>query len=81
MSENQELQNCPYCGNQGFFVEGERHPIYDSDEAGYPVLVGFHETAVQVQCEFCWTNPLSVFNATNNACTQTGGTVAPTESI
>jgi len=69
MSKNQELQDCPYCPNQGFTVECERHPIYDGDESGYPVLVAWHEDFVQVQCEFCWTNPLSKFNATNIACT------------
>ncbi len=31
---------------------------------------------VQVQCEFCWTNPLSKFNATNKACTGLAGTDA-----
>ena len=79
---SEELEDCPFCPNQGWYAEGERHPIYDSDENGYPVLVGFHEEAVQVQCEFCWTNPLSKFYATNIACTgqETGAAKSDGES-
>jgi len=60
---DEKFEDCPYCeDNCGYTVETERHPIYDGDENGYPVLVGYHEDYIQVQCEFCWTNPLSVFN-------------------
>lgn len=38
---------------------------------------------VQVQCEFCWTNPLSKFNATNKSAHPTpesGGILPAVES-
>ena len=67
MSENQELQDCPYCQNQGWYVDYQSRAVYDADENGYPILVDVVPEPVQVQCEFCWTNPLSKFNATNTA--------------
>lgn len=41
--------DCPHCPNQGWFVDSDPH-------TGEPV---------QVQCEFCYTNPNSVFNRQN----------------
>lgn len=69
LGENKELprdewEDCPACANCGGYVE--RHPHYvdgDEESMGYPVLVGFGET--HIQCEFCWTNPRSVFYQQN----------------
>ena len=52
MANENELEDCPFCPNQGWY------PDYDRNGE-----------VVQVQCEFCWTNPLSKFNAPNTACT------------
>lgn len=56
-------EDCPFCSNVGFTVDGSRHPIYEYRDDGSYELVGWNEEAVQVQCEFCWTNPNSKFNA------------------
>lgn len=42
----QEYVNCPACPNQGWYAEEDRY-------TGEPI---------QVQCEFCETEPNSVFN-------------------
>lgn len=47
-----KLQHCPHCPDQGWYPDNDPY-------SGEPV---------QVQCEFCWTNPLSYFNAPNTAC-------------
>lgn len=62
-----EPEDCPHCPNQGWYGDYESQPVYDSDENGYPILVDVIPVPVQVQCEFCWTNPRSKFNATRNA--------------
>ena len=60
---NPALVHCPDCPDQGWYADGEEHPVYDgTGELGYPVLVGIEVEAVQVQCEFCWTTPNSYFN-------------------
>lgn len=46
MSDNKQLQDCPYCPNQGWFVVANYY-------TGEPE---------QQQCEFCYTVENSVFN-------------------
>ena len=46
----EEVFNCPACPNQGWYTDGELNQNTGECEA------------VQVQCEFCYTHPQSVFN-------------------
>lgn len=41
-----EVLDCPYCPNQGWYEDVDRH-------TGEPI---------QIQCEFCETEPFSKFN-------------------
>ena len=56
---SRDVQCCPNpnCNNQGWYPEMQ---FQGYDEHGYPI----YEPA-QVQCEFCYTEPLSVFNVIN----------------
>lgn len=58
---------CPNCNDEGFTVEATSHTRWvDDPNDGEPVAVDEQEL-VQVQCEFCYTIPDSVFNRRNQA--------------
>lgn len=63
------LVGCPNCPDQGWYaVEGTTagccgYPTESGECCGNPVPVPTQE---QMQCEFCWTYPDSVFNARKN---------------
>jgi len=48
MENEDELEDCPFCPNQGWYADYDRYG-----------------EVTQFQCEFCWTNPRSKFNALN----------------
>jgi hypothetical protein len=48
--KSNSLLDCPHCPDQGWWVDADKW-------TGEPV---------QVQCEFCWTNPRSKFNGQSN---------------
>lgn len=68
-----EWEQCPCCPNQGWYAEEHRHIVNITREmamdAGDPSMEGaqwdWGPEYEQIQCEFCWTNPKSVFYQEN----------------
>jgi len=58
-----EPEHCPNCPDQGWYAEEQSRPRYTQNENGEHVYCGEEVKWEQVQCESCWTNPNSVFNA------------------
>lgn len=51
-------EECPYCENVGLYISCNCSSLPWESE--------------QVQCEFCYTNPNSIFNLSRNASVATG---------
>jgi hypothetical protein len=63
-----EWEHCPCCPDQGWYEEGSTTYVsHDMAlDAECPEMEGMiYSEPEQVQCEFCWTNPKSVFYQTN----------------
>jgi hypothetical protein len=63
----QKLVHCPNCPDQGWYQDYKDDEVfYGQDENGADIY-RIEKVPVQVQCEFCWTNPNSYFNAAQTA--------------
>ena len=65
-----QWEDCPDCPNAGCYPSGggveyvTRDMASDACEPEMEGMAMYHEPE-QVQCEFCWTNPKSVFYQEN----------------
>jgi len=55
-----EWEDCPHCLNQGWYEITITGSGVGYDENGEPMQISVPELS-QKQCEFCYTNPKSVF--------------------
>ena len=65
-----EWENCPMCNNEGGYLEGGGVSYVTRDMASDACDLtmegmAIHHAPDHVQCEFCWTNPKSVYYQEN----------------
>ncbi len=73
-----EWEDCPNCPDQGWYSREHRHIVTITRDmamdAGDPSMEGtqwdWGPEYDQEQCEFCWTNPKSVFYQENKLWTK-----------
>ena len=68
-----EWEDCPNCNNEGGYMTGGIHYVTRDMalDACEPEMEGMAIDNIEhVQCEFCWTNPKSVFYQENKLWTK-----------